>query len=137
MIYQFKPEDRVYYAFLESQGITEYFEIFFKNHRSRIETSFLSLIEKMKKEENEKNRQFIAEMDCNQFAIAAQFTFSVMFAKDFFRTLPNHNPYLATLSARVFAKKMSQDPQNNEYINQLEKVLSSFCDSIYSAFKKF
>lgn len=133
MLYQFQAKDRAYYAFLESQDIS--FDVFFQHHKPTVETSFSSLLEKMKKEENEKNRQFIAEMDFEQFAIAAQFTFSVIFAKDFFRTLSDRNPVIATLSARVLAQKMNHNPQ--EYITQLEKVLSCLSDYIYTSFKDF
>lgn len=138
MIYNFSIEDRFYNEILERLDIIPYLSLFFFQHESRVKAAFEKMVEEMKSEANSEDKtKVIEEMDFKQFFHVAEFTFEILFAKDFVRLYQTRDALISILSAHSLVKKMCADAQNEAYVKQVEFVIKKCCNSTLEAFRAY
>ena len=128
MIFSFKHEDPLFYGLATELGITQYLNSFLTSNIEQIYIRFESML---KETENK-----IEEVSFDEFCECVNFTFVVIFAKNLIEI--SHGKDLDTLviAAQSLAKKMAIQPEKEEYLSQLDKILEICCNSIPEAISK-
>lgn len=137
MQYDFSKEDKKYYRFLEDLGLLYYIQLFLNNHVERIQFAFEQILEKIqKKSEDDCKKQFIREFDREQFVDFVKITFCIMCAKTIMKLFIHHQQdQLSILTAQVWVKKMWNNPQDKQYVEQIDYVIGKCEDAILQAYE--
>ena len=137
MQYDFSPEDRKLYQFLEASNLFFDVQKFLENQTERIQNAFEQMLMDLKKEEKtDWNRKVIRELDRDQFVDAVKFTFAVMSA----RSIPklyekHHHNQLANLTAKTWVTKMRENPQDKKYILLIDKAIERCVKAIWQTYE--
>lgn len=137
MQYDFSPEDRRLYQFLEGSNLFFDVQKFLENHTERIQNAFEQMLMDLKKEEKtDRNRRVIRELDRNQFVDEVKYTFCIMTAKSILELYAKHqHSPLSTLTAKSWVTKMRENPQDKKYILLIDKAIEQCVKAIWQIYE--
>ena len=118
MQYDFSPEDRRLYQFLEGSNLFLDIQNFLEYHTERIRNAFEQMLKDMENQaETDWNRKVIRELDRDQFVDVVKFTFCVMSARSILELYVKHQQnQLAILTAKIWVTEMRENPQDERHI---------------------
>lgn len=137
MQYDFRPEDRRLYQFLEGSNLFLDVQNFLEYHTERIRNAFEQMLKDMEnKAETDWNRKVIRELDRDQFVDAVKFTFAVMSARSIQKLYEkHHHNQFANLTAKNWVTKMRENPQDKKYIMLVDKAIEQCVKAIWQIYK--
>ena len=138
MQYDFSPEDRRLYQFLEGSNLFLDIQNFLEYHTERIRNAFEQMLKDMENQaETDWNRKVIRELDRDQFVDVVKFTFCVMSARSILELYVKHQQnQLAILTAKIWVTEMRENPQDERHILLVDKAIEQCKNAIRQEYNK-